>query len=151
VTPEGCGVAAINDPAEIKSALKTAKTIAVVGCSRDPSRPSHAIAKYLLGTGYHVIPVNPSEAELLGQTCYPSLDAIPSDVSLDIVDVFRRSEHVPEVAEAARRRRAGFFWMQEGVVHVAAAAALVSAGIPVAMDRCIYRDHASLRRGAPLS
>ncbi len=144
-------MAAINDPAEIESALRSAKTIAVVGCSPDPSRPSHAIARYLIGAGYRVIPVNPSEAELLGQTCYPSLDAIPPDVALDIVDVFRRAEHVPEIAEAARRRRAGFFWMQEGVVHREVAAALVSEGVPVAMDRCIYRDHASLRRGFPVS
>lgn len=144
-------MAAINDPAEIERALKTAKTIAVVGCSPDPSHPSHAIARYLIGAGYRVIPVNPGEARLLGETCYPSLDAIPPEVALDIVDVFRRSDHVPEVAAAARRRRAGFFWMQESVVHEVEAAALVSAGIPVAMNRCIYRDREALRRAGSLS
>jgi predicted CoA-binding protein len=151
VTREDAGMAAINDPAEIESALRIARTVAVVGCSPDPSRPSHAIARYLIKAGYRVIPVNPSVTELLGQTCYPSLDAIPQGITLDIVDVFRRSEHVPEVAEAARRRRTGFFWMQEGVVHPEAAEALISAGIPVAMNRCIYRDRETLRRGVPLS
>lgn len=143
-------MAAINDPAEIESALRTAKTVAVVGCSPDPSRPSHAIARYLIDAGYRVIPVNPQEAELFGQTCYPSLDAIPADVTLDIVDVFRRSEYVPEIAAAALRRHAGFFWMQDGVVHDEAARTLVSAGIPVAMDRCIYRARETLRSRVPL-
>jgi len=144
-------MAAINDAGEIERALRTAKTIAVIGCSPDPSRPSHAIARYLIGAGYRVIPVNPGEARILGETCYPSLDAIPPEVALDIVDVFRCSDHVPEVAAAARRRRAGFFWMQEGVVHEVEAAALVSAGIPVAMNRCIYRDREALRSGGSLS
>jgi predicted CoA-binding protein len=138
-------VPAINDPAEMESALLTARTVAVVGCSPDPFRPSHAIARYLIRAGYRVIPVNPQESELLGQICYPSLDAIPADVTLDIVDVFRRSEHVPEIAAAALRRRAGFFWMQEGIVHPEAARMLVSAGIPVVMDRCIFREREALR------
>ncbi len=142
---------AVNDPAEIESALLTARTVAVVGCSPDPSRPSHAIARYLIGAGYRVVPVNPQESELLGQTCYPSLDAIPADVTLDIVDVFRRPEHVPEIAAAALRRHAGFFWMQEGVVHPEAARELVAAGIPVAMDLCIFREREALRGRDPLS
>ncbi len=144
-------MAAINDPAEIEMALRTARTVAVVGCSPDPARPSNSIARYLIGAGYRVIPVNPRQTEILDQACYADLDAIPPDVALDIVDVFRRSEHVPPVAEAARRRGAGFFWMQDGVVDTAAASALVAAGIPVAMDRCIYRDRETLRRGFPLT
>jgi predicted CoA-binding protein len=151
VTPQNVVMPAINDPAEIEQALRDARTVAVVGCSPDPSRPSHSIARYLIRAGYRVIPVNPRETELLGQTCYPSLDAIPPDVTLDIVDVFRRSEHVPEIAAAALRRRAGFFWMQEGVVHLESARALASAGISVAMDRCIYRDREALRARGTLS
>jgi len=137
-------MAGINDPEEIAVALKTARTIAVVGCSPRDDRPSHAIASYLLNAGFDVIPVNPGHTEILGRTCYPDLASIPKDVRLDIVDVFRRSESVSEIAEAALARGAGFFWMQDGVVDEGAARRLAAAGIPVAMDRCIYRDHAAL-------
>ena len=94
-------MAGINDPGEIARALKTARTIAVVGCSPEESRPSHAIASYLLSAGFDVIPVNPGHTEILGRTCYPDLASIPKDVRLDIVDVFRRSEFVPGIADAA--------------------------------------------------
>jgi predicted CoA-binding protein len=134
----------INDPGEIARALKTARTIAVVGCSPKGNRPSHAIASYLLSAGFDVIPVNPGHTEILGRTCYPDLASIPKDVRLDIVDVFRRSEFVPGIADAAFARGVGFFWMQDGVVDEGAARRLAAAGIPVAMDRCIYRDHAAL-------
>jgi uncharacterized protein len=137
-------MAGINDPEEIDHALKTAKTIAVVGCSPEESRPSHAIARYLLSAGFDVIPVNPGHAEILGRPCYPDLASIPGDVRVDIVDVFRRSEFIPELAAAALARGAGFFWMQDGVVDEEAARRLVAAGIPVAMDRCIFRDHSAL-------
>jgi predicted CoA-binding protein len=137
-------MAGINDPGEIARALKTARTIAVVGCSPEESRPSHAIASYLLSAGFDVIPVNPGHTEILGRTCYPDLASIPKDVRLDIVDVFRRSEFVPGIADAALACEAGFFWMQDGVVDEEAARRLAAAGIPVAMDRCIYRDHAAL-------
>ena len=137
-------MAGINDPEEIARALTTARTIAVVGCSPKDNRPSHAIASYLLSVGFDVIPVNPGHTELLGRTCYPDLASIPKDVRLDIVDVFRRSEFVSGIAEAALARGAGFFWMQDGVVDEKAARRLAAAGIPVAMDRCIYRDHAAL-------
>jgi len=137
-------MAGINDPGEIARALRTARTIAVVGCSPRDDRPSHVIASYLLGVGFDVIPVNPGHSEILGRTCYPDLGSIPRGVRLDIVDVFRRSEFVPEIAEAALARGAGFFWMQDGVVDEGAARRLVAAGIPVAMDRCIYRDHSAL-------
>ena len=143
-------MAAINDPIEIGRALKTARAIAVVGCSPEESRPSNAIARYLLRAGYDVIPVNPGHRELLGRPCYPDLASIPKNVRVDIVDVFRRSEFVPEIANAALSRGADFFWMQDGVRDEEAAARLVAAGIGVAMDRCIYRDHVSLAAGAPL-
>jgi predicted CoA-binding protein len=137
-------MAAINDPDEIADALTNAKTIAVVGCSPEESRPSNAIARYLLRVGYEVIPVNPGHGEMLGRPCYPDLASIPRDVRVDIVDVFRRSEFVPEIASAALARGAGFFWMQDGVVDEEAARRLTAAGIPVAMDRCIFRDHSAL-------
>ena len=137
-------MAGINDPGEIARALKTARTIAVVGCSPKGNRPSHAIASYLLSAGFDVIPVNPGHTEILGRTCYPDLASIPKDVRLDIVDVFRRSEFVPGIADAALACGAGFFWMQDGVVDEEAARRLAAAGIPVAMDRCIYRDHTAL-------
>ncbi|MDL2716445.1 MAG: CoA-binding protein [Acidobacteriota bacterium] len=143
-------MAGVNDPLEIDRALRTAKAIAVVGCSPEESRPSNVIARYLLRAGYDVIPVNPGHVELLGRTCYPDLASIPKDVRVDIVDVFRRSVFVPEIASAALERGAGFFWMQDGVVDEEAAQRLVAAGIGVAMDRCIYRDHVSLGAGAPL-
>ena len=137
-------MAGINDPGEIARALKTARTIAVVGCSPKDNRPSHAIASYLLSAGFDVIPVNPGHTEILGRTCYPDLASIPKDVRLDIVDVFRRSEFVPGIADAAFARGVGFFWMQDGVMDEEAARRLAAAGIPVVMDRCIYRDHAAL-------
>lgn len=137
-------MAGINDPDEIARALKTAKTIAVVGCSPEESRPSNAVARYLLRAGYDVIPVNPGHGEMLGRPCYPDLASIPKDVRVDIVDVFRRPVFVPDIAAAALARGAGFFWMQDGVVDEEAARRLTAAGIPVAMDRCIFRDHSLL-------
>jgi predicted CoA-binding protein len=137
----------VNDPGEIAAVLRSARTVAVVGCSPDATRPSNSIARYLIGAGYDVIPVNPLHVTLLERRCYPDLDSIPGEVRLDVVDVFRRSEVVPEIAEAACRRGVGFFWMQDGVVNQAAAARLVAAGIGVVMDRCIYRDREALRAG----
>jgi predicted CoA-binding protein len=143
-------MAKINDPKEISGVLGSARTIAVVGCSPDESRPSHVIAQYLLRAGFDVIPVNPGHREILGRPCYPSLAAVPAAVVVDVVDVFRRSEAVEPIADEAIARGARFFWMQDGVVNEAAAARLVAAGIGVAMDRCIYRDHVSVVAGAPL-
>lgn len=137
-------MAGVNDPQEIARALTSAKTIAVVGCSPKESRPSNAIARYLLRAGFDVIPVNPGHGEMLDRPCYPDLASIPKDVRVDIVDVFRRSEFVQEIASAALARGAGFFWMQDGVVDEEAARRLTAAGIPVAMDRCIFRDHSAL-------
>ena len=113
----------INDPGEIARALKTARTIAVVGCSPNGNRPSHAIASYLLSAGFDVIPVNPGHTEILGRTCYPDLASIPKDVRLDIVDVFRRSEFVPGIADAALARileNTGF-----SILHESGAIAIV--------------------------
>jgi hypothetical protein len=137
----------MNDPGQIGTALSTARTVAVVGCSPNPDRPSHAIARYLMEQGYRIIPVNPGHREILGEPCYRSLSEIPGEVPVDIVDVFRRSEQVAPVAEEAIARGVGFFFMQMGVVDPASARRLEAAGIPVAMDRCILVEHAS--RGLP--
>lgn len=133
----------MNDARQIQSALSSARTIAVVGCSPNPDRPSNAIARYLLEQGYRVIPVNPGHRQILGETCYRSLLEIPSDVTIDIVDVFRRSDQVAPVAEQAIARGAGFFFMQQGVIDADSARLLEAAGIPVAMDRCILVEHAT--------
>jgi predicted CoA-binding protein len=133
----------MNDATQIRSALASARTIAVVGCSPNPDRPSNAIARYLREQGYRVIPVNPGHRQILGEVCYRSLLEIPSDVKIDIVDVFRRSDQVAPVAEQAIARGAGFFFMQQGVVDADSARRLEAAGIPVAMDRCILVEHAA--------
>jgi predicted CoA-binding protein len=133
----------MNDSGQIRTALETASTIAVVGCSPKPERPSHAIARYLMEQGYRVIPVNPGHRAILGETCYRSLGEVPEEVRIDIVDVFRRSDQVGTVADEAIERGVGFFFMQQGVIDPDAARRLEAAGIPVAMDRCILVEHAS--------
>ena len=137
----------MNDPGQIRTALERALSIAVVGCSPNPARPSHVIARYLMEQGYRVVPVNPGHAAILGQTCYRSLTEIPREVQIDIVNVFRRSDQVAPIADAAIARGVGFFFMQQGVVDGDSARRLEAAGIPVAMDRCILVEHAS--RGLP--
>jgi predicted CoA-binding protein len=134
----------VNEPEAIREALETAETVAVVGCSPNPARASHAIARFLIEQGYRVIPVNPGHAEILGQRCFPSLSQIPAQIRVDIVDVFRRSELVRPVAEEAAARGGGFFFMQQGVVDGASAGLLERKGIGVAMDRCILVEHQRL-------
>ena len=129
----------MNRVAEI---LGEARTIAVVGLSARRFRPSHGVAEYLQRVGYRIIPVNPNITEVLGEKSYASLDAVPEPV--DIVDIFRRSEHVPEIVEAAIRKGAKTIWMQEGVVHEEAARRAESAGLAVIMDRCILKEHRRL-------
>jgi uncharacterized protein len=134
----------MNEPEKIREILTTAKTIAVVGCSPDPARPSHAVAEFLIEQGYDVIPVNPGHREVLGRICYPSLSAIPGEVRVDVVDVFRRSDAVAPVAAEAMARGVAFFWMQEGVIDAESAARLEQAGIGVAMNRCILKERRRL-------
>ena len=122
--------------------LSTSRTIAVVGLSGKRFRPSYGVSEYLKRSGYRIIPVNPLESEVLGEKCYPDLESIP--VPIDIVDIFRRSEFVPEIVEAAIRVKAKCVWMQEGVIHPAAARRAEEAGLVVVMDRCILKDHRRL-------
>jgi predicted CoA-binding protein len=122
--------------------LRSARTIAVVGLSNKRFRPSYGVAEYMKRAGYRIIPVNPGQSEIMGETCYPDLDSIPGPI--DIVDIFRRSEFVPEVVEAAIRKGAKAIWMQEGVIHEEAARRAEEAGIAVVMDRCLLKDHRRL-------
>ena len=126
----------------VAAILGEARTIVVVGLSARRFRPSHGVAEYLQRAGYRIIPVNPKIAEVLGERSYASLDEVPEPV--DIVDIFRRPEHVPAIVEAAIRKGAKTIWMQEGVVHEDAARRAESAGLAVVMDRCILKDHRRL-------
>ena len=129
---------------QIRSALASARTIAVVGCSPNPERPSNAIARYLLEQGYRVIPVNPGHRQILGETCYRSLSEIPSDVAIDIVDVFRQVRPRGAGGGAGDRPRApGSSSCSRGWSTPVRRRRLEAAGIPVAMDRCILVEHAS--------
>lgn len=128
---------------EIARILKDSRTIAVVGLSPKPARPSHQVALYLLAAGYTVIPVNPGQSEILGQPCYPDLYAVP--LTVDVVTIFRRPQDVPPVVTAAIAIRAKAVWMQEGVVNEAAARKAKAAGLDVFMDRCIKKDHEALK------
>jgi uncharacterized protein len=122
--------------------LKQSRTIAVVGLSSKRFRPSYGVAEYMQRAGYRIVPVNPEEREVLGEKCYADLDSVPE--AIDIVDIFRRSEFVPEIVEAAIRKGAKAVWMQEGVIHEEAARRAAEAGLEVVMDRCILKDHRRL-------
>jgi predicted CoA-binding protein len=122
----------------IAELLASSKTIAVVGLSSKPFRPSFGVSQYLQSAGYRIIPVNPNESLILGEKCYARLEDIPEKI--DIVDIFRRSELVPEVADAAIRIGARAIWMQEGVENEPAAARARSAGLFVVMDLCIAKE-----------
>ncbi|MFT3879534.1 MAG: CoA-binding protein [Gemmatales bacterium] len=127
----------MND-SELKRLLQNTHTIAVVGLSEKPDRPSHHVAAYLQSVGYRVIPVNPSVLSILGQRCYPTLRDIPEPV--DMVDVFRRSDAVPPIAQEAIAIGAKSLWLQEGVIHDQAAEEARTAGLQVVMDKCILKE-----------
>jgi len=127
-------------PDPIRDILEQSKTLAVVGLSAKTTRPSHGVAAYMQRHGYRIIPVNPQEDVVLGEKVYPTLDAAPEPV--DVVVIFRRSEFVPEVVDAAIRKGAKVVWMQEGVIHEQAAERARAAGLRVVMDRCILKEHA---------
>ena len=129
----------INSPAAIARAL-AGKTIAVVGLSSDPSRPSYGVARYMQRQGYRIIPVNPNEDDGAGRTGLPTLRDVP--VPVDVVDVFRRSEYVPEVVDEAIAIGAPVLWLQQGVIDPQAAQRAQAAGLAVVMDRCIKVEHA---------
>jgi uncharacterized protein len=124
---------------EIGALLKRARTIAVVGLSDSPLRPSHGVSAYMQTQGYRIIPVNPTIHGALGERAVSSLSDVKE--TIDIVDIFRRSEFVPEVVDEAIKLGVSAIWMQEGVMHEQAAAKARAAGIFVVMDRCILKEH----------
>jgi predicted CoA-binding protein len=126
----------------IRGVLEDSKTIAVVGLSPKPHRPSHQVARYLMTAGYTIIPVNPGQDTILGLPCYPDLRAIPTKV--DMVDIFRRPEAVLPIVDDAIAIGARFVWMQLGIVNREAAAKAEAAGLIVIMDRCTKIDHMNL-------
>jgi uncharacterized protein len=129
----------------LRECLTSAKNIAVIGLSANPSRSSHDVAQYLQRSGYRIIPVNPAlEGPVLGEQPYPDLAAIPPDLPIDIINVFRRSEDAPSVAEQARSRPAPAFWMQLDVASPEAAAISVECGMDVVQNRCIKATHKKL-------
>jgi predicted CoA-binding protein len=135
-------------PDAIAALLRRIRTIAMVGLSSDPSRPSHGVARQLQRFGYRVIPVTPTAGEILGERCVPSLDklgeALRPGEQVDLVDVFRRPEHAGAVVDDCIRLGLPAVWLQDGVVDEAAARRARAAGLFTVMDRCVYRDRAAL-------
>jgi predicted CoA-binding protein len=122
---------------QLRSLLGEIHVVAVVGISSKPSRPSHEVASYLQEHGYRIVPVNPNETEVLGERAYDSLLDIPRDLHVDVVDVFRRAEHTPEVARQAVAIGARVLWLQEGIVNEEAARIAAEGGLEVIMGVCI--------------
>ena len=127
---------------ELRALLTSAKSVAMVGASSDPEKASHGIMRKLLAAGYRVIPVNPKETEVLGRRAYASLDDLPERV--DIVDVFRRAEDIPPIADQAVRIGARALWLQSGITSEDAAARAAAGGLIVVMDACIGSMHTLL-------
>jgi predicted CoA-binding protein len=134
--------------AELRSILGDARTIAVVGLSSKPDRHSHEVAAFLQERGYRIVPVNPKEREVLGERAYPSLDEVPDDVTIDVVDVFRRAEETPAIARQAVAARARVLWLQDGIVNEEARRIAEDAGLTVIMGVCLKRTTRRLGRDA---
>lgn len=131
-----------DDPEVIRRVVASARTVAVIGASPDPARPSHGVARYLRDAGLRIFPVNPSIGTLFGVPAYPTLADLPEPV--DIVDVFRRPEYTVDIAKAAVAARAGALWLQLGVVNAEAARIAGEGGLDVVMNRCLAIEHRRL-------
>lgn len=132
---------------EIKKILEKYKVIAVVGMSKDPMKPGHYVPKFLIRHGYKIIPVNPTVDEILGLRSYPSLIEIPEEV--EVVDVFRRPEHTPEVAEESVKKKAKVLWLQEEIYNPQAVEIAKKGGLTVIWNRCIMKEHNRLFGSKP--
>ncbi len=132
---------------QLRQILHEARTIAVVGLSADPGKPSHEVAAYLQANGYHIVPVNPRGGVILGETVYADLRAVPEPI--DLVDVFRPAAACLDVARAAVAVRAKVLWLQLGIVNDEAATLARDAGLTVVMDRCTLREHRRLLTSPP--
>lgn len=139
LVPQESEFAARSGGDSIAEILKKCKTIAVVGLSSDPMRPSHEVSAYMQRAGYRIIPVNPNETEVLGEQSYARLEEVPENV--DIVNVFRRTAEVPPVVESAIRVGAKVVWMQLGIENEEAAEKARAAGLAVVEDACILIEH----------
>jgi uncharacterized protein len=139
------GAEAVADP--ILDILKKYKTIAVVGLSSKPARPSHGVALYLQASGYRIIPVNPNETHVLGEKSYARVEDVPEKI--EIVDIFRRAEDVPPAVEGAIRAGAKVVWMQLGIANEAAAEKARAVGLTVVMDACMLIEHKKRRQDLP--
>jgi len=128
---------------QILELLKKAKTIAVVGLSDDPFKPSYGVAEYIQSRGYRIVPVNPAVSEVLGERSYPTLTDAAKATRIDLVDVFRRPEAVPAIVDEVLALGLPALWLQETVVHEEAARKAREAGVFVVMDRCILKEHAA--------
>lgn len=136
----------MTDHTAIAQLLKSAKTIAIIGASGDPSRPSHSIMAYLQRAGFKCVPVNPNESEILGERCYATLADIPSDIQIDIVNVFRRPAHTPEVAKAAvARGNVKALWLQQGITNDDAMKIAQDGNLLAIQDACIAVLHRMMR------
>lgn len=125
----------------IVSLLKNSKNIAVIGLSDDANRPSHEVAAYLQAHGYRIIPVNPHLTEVLGERAYPDLASIPSDIKVDIVDIFRRPEHTPAIVREALARGVGSIWLQLGISNEDARKLAADAEVPFVQNKCLLVEH----------
>src|SRR3954462_15630636 len=139
----------MNDPAVIEEMLQQAQTIAVVGMSNKTWRASHNIGRYLAGKGYRVLPVNPALTSIMDMPCYPDLEtaqaaARQEGAVIDLVDVFRASEHVPAIVDDVTRLGIPYLWLQDGVIHHEAIARAREAGVKCVQNDCIFREHAHL-------
>lgn len=132
----------MNSDETMKEILRSAKTIASVGLSSNPEKESYGVAQYLKNQGYHVIPVNPTADEILGEKSYPDLESVPE--TIDVVQVFRKPEDVPPVVDGAIKVGAKTVWMQEGITSAAAAQTARAAGLQVVMDACMREAHKRL-------
>ena len=136
----------IESDAEVREILREARTVAVVGLSPEPHRDSHRVAAYLQTSGYRIIPVHPVGGKILGETVYPSLDAIPPTDEVDLIDVFRRPEALPALVSGLPESRSRTLWLQLGVGHSAAEEAALAAGWNLVADRCMLVEHRRLLR-----
>ena len=133
----------MNDSHLIDEMLRSARTIAVLGMSNKPDRASYNIGRYLAAHGYRVLPVNPVLQQIDGQPCYPTLDAAQAAAKIDLVDVFRASEHVPAIVDDVIRLGIPYLWLQDEVIHEEAVARARAAGVKCVQNDCIFREHAA--------